>query len=186
MVFFVLQLPGAQGTGRPLTTSVFLVPIILQHIQLAWLLQGTVGPHLPPKARDFNTASLFPTLDAVFLTNWNRGLWEFLKESVRSSSSSALRTDFTSFSSFPLQDIISMGLDESSSSFVFGRSRSRSILRTFSTIFFKSFVGYSEGRTKFFQSQLQSIIIINDASKTQALGVDNTWEHVLRVSTFKV
>ena len=81
-MFLVLQFPGAQGTASPLISWMLSLPICLQHIQLVWLLHGTVGPRFRPKAIDFKTESLEPMFEAVFFTNWKTGLGVFLNVSV--------------------------------------------------------------------------------------------------------
>ena len=143
-MFLVLQLPGAQGTGRPQTVSIFSEPMSLQHLQLLWLLHGTVRPLFLPRARDFKTDNFDPIFEAVFFTNWKTGLGVFLNVSVFNSSSSLALILSTSFSSFPWQETISMGLDAESSTTVSGRTSWRRMLSTLFEILSNILRGYSD------------------------------------------
>ena len=143
-MFLILQFPGAQGTASPLISWMLSLPICLQHIQLVWLLHGTVGPRFRPKAIDFKTESLDPMFEAVFFTNWKTGLGVFLNVSVFKRSSSVAFTVFKSLSSLPWHEIISMGLDAGSSFDVTVRSSCRGMLRTLVEMLSSIFRGYSD------------------------------------------
>ena len=82
--------------GCPLSSLIWFLAIMGQHLQFAWRLQGTVFPDFLPSARDFSTDSMLLRFGPVFLTNWNNGLEVFLKEFVCKSSSS---WDFKVFTS---------------------------------------------------------------------------------------
>ena len=88
IMFFVLQVPGAERMGCPLISVTGSSPMRAQHLQFECMLQGTVLPDFFPSARDFSTDSMLLRFGPVFLTNWNKGFEEFLNEFVCISSSS--------------------------------------------------------------------------------------------------
>ena len=108
MTFLVLHVPGANAIGCPRILVTF-GPIILQHLQFLWLLQGRVHPVLLFKAIDFNTDNLDPMFEAVFFANWKSEPGLFLKVFVFNKSSSCFLIDFVSFSSVPKQEMTRIG-----------------------------------------------------------------------------
>ena len=115
MQFFVLQLPGATGTGFPLMASMFLSPIRKQHFQFACVLQGVVLPIFLPSARDLTTDNMQPIFGAVFFTNWKSGLVTCLNELVFNRSSSCVFNVLTNLSSVPKQETTRIGFELDSS-----------------------------------------------------------------------
>ena len=91
--------PGAQGIVWPLKMNDSSELIKPQHWQFERPSHGAVRPLFLPSAIDRRTDSFEPTLDAVFLTNLNKGAGLSLKELVLASSTELVLTVLTNLSS---------------------------------------------------------------------------------------